>query len=168
MLQINHILLLFMFASFPCGLPDHRFMLQFVLPAHPQAHEPSISPTISLPICEPIFISPTSYRNPPMGPPPSICFHRHLCPTRGTHFTLGHPFLYFVHLSHNYLLVIVQTPLFLALSTSLLWSSPLAPFFPFWQHATHVTLGWSITSHSPSPASSISSEYYLGHLPFIL
>jgi hypothetical protein len=74
MLQINHILLLFMFASFPCGLPDHRFMLQFVLPAHPQAHEPSISPTISLPICEPLSISPTSYRNSPMGPPPSILF----------------------------------------------------------------------------------------------
>jgi hypothetical protein len=98
-----------MFASFPCGLPDHRFMLQFVLPAHPQAHEPSISPTISLPICEPIFISPTSYRNPPMGPPPSICFHRHLCPTRGTHFTLGHPFLYFVHLSQIYSLFCTNT-----------------------------------------------------------
>jgi hypothetical protein len=112
MLQINHILILFMFANFPYGLPDHRFMLQFILPAHPQAHEPSISPTISLPICEPTFISPTSYRNPPMGPPPSICFHQYLCPTRGTHFTLGHPFLYFVHLSQNYLLVIVQTPLF--------------------------------------------------------
>jgi hypothetical protein len=130
MLQINHILLLFMFASFPCGLPDHRFMLQFVLPAHPQAHEPSISPNISLPICEPIFISPTSYRNLPMGPPPSICFHQYLCPTRGTHFTLGHPFLYFVHLSQNYLLVIVQTPSFPAIPTSLLWSSPLATFFP--------------------------------------
>jgi hypothetical protein len=35
----------------------------------------------------------------------------------------------------------------------------------FWPHATHVTLGWSITSHLPSPASSISSEYYPGHLP---
>jgi hypothetical protein len=35
----------------------------------------------------------------------------------------------------------------------------------FWPHATHVTLGWSITSHLPPPASSISSEYYPGHLP---
>jgi hypothetical protein len=34
------------------------------------------------------------------------------------------------------------------------------PSFLFWPYATHVTLGWSITSHSPSPASSISSEYY--------
>jgi hypothetical protein len=109
MLQINHILLLLIFASFPYGLPDHRFMLQFVLPAHPQDHEPSISPTISLPICEPIFISPTSYRNSPMGPPPFIRFLRHFCPTWGTHFTLGHPFLYFVHLSQIYSLFCTNT-----------------------------------------------------------
>jgi hypothetical protein len=165
MLQINHILLLLIFASFPYGLPDHRFMLQFVLPAHPQDHEPSISSTISLPICEPIFISPTSYRNSPMGPPPFIRFHRHFCPTWGTHFTLGHPFLYFVHLSQIYSLFIVQTPLFPVISSYLLLSSPLATFFPFWPHATHVTLGWSITSHLPLPTSSISSEYYPGHLP---
>jgi hypothetical protein len=35
----------------------------------------------------------------------------------------------------------------------------------FWPHATHVTLGWSITYHLPLPASSISSEYSTGHLP---
>jgi hypothetical protein len=82
------------FASFPYGLPDHRFMVLFFLPAPPQDHEPSISSTISLPICEPIFISPTSYRNSPMGPPPFISFPRNFCPPWGTHFTLGHPFLY--------------------------------------------------------------------------
>jgi hypothetical protein len=37
-----------------------------------------------------------------MGPPPSIRFHQHFRPTRGTHFTQGHPFLYFVHLSQIY------------------------------------------------------------------
>jgi hypothetical protein len=35
----------------------------------------------------------------------------------------------------------------------------------FWPRATHVTLGWSITSHLPLPTSSISSEYSTGHLP---
>jgi hypothetical protein len=35
----------------------------------------------------------------------------------------------------------------------------------FWPHTTHVTLGWSITFHLPSLTSSISSEYYPGHLP---
>ena len=50
-------------------------MLQFVLTAPLQDHEPSISSTISLPICEPLSISPTSYRNSPMGPPPFIIFH---------------------------------------------------------------------------------------------
>jgi hypothetical protein len=64
------------------------------LPAPPRDHEPSISSTISLPICEPIFISPTSYRNSPMGPPPFIYFPRNLCPPWRTHFTLGHTFLY--------------------------------------------------------------------------
>jgi hypothetical protein len=38
----------------------------------------------------------------------------------------------------------------------------------FWPHATQVTLGLEQSSHSPSPASSISSKYYPGHLPFIL
>jgi hypothetical protein len=42
------------------------------------------------------------------------------------------------------------------------------PSFLFWPHATHVTLGWSLTSHLPPSASSIFSEYYPGHLPFIL
>ena len=63
------------FASFPQGLPDHRFMVMFFfLPAPQQDHEPTISSTISLPIYEPISISPTSYRNPPMGLPPFISF----------------------------------------------------------------------------------------------
>jgi hypothetical protein len=130
MLQIDHILLLILLA-FPHGLPDHRFMLQFFLPAHPQDHEPSISSTISFPICEPISTSPTSYRNSPMGPPPFIRFPRSFFPLWGTHFTLGHMFLYFVHLSQIYLFFIVQTPLFPVISSYLLSSSPLATFFPF-------------------------------------
>jgi hypothetical protein len=132
------------FASFPHGLPDHRFMLQFVLPAHPQDHEPSISSTISLPICEPIFISPTSYRNSPMGPPPFIVFTDisalpgALILHWGTRFCILYIFPKFIHYSLYKHLYFQPFPLHLLLS------SPLATFFPFWPHATHVTLGWSI------------------------
>jgi hypothetical protein len=108
MMTLNHILLLLILLAFPHGLPDHRFMLQFVLTAPPQDHEPSISSTISLPICEPLSISPTSYRNSPMGPPPFISFPATFCLPWGIHFTLGHPFLYFVHLSP--FIFLVQTP----------------------------------------------------------
>jgi hypothetical protein len=100
------------FASFPYGLPAHCFMVMFFLPAPPQDHEPTISSTISLPICEPLFISPTSYRNSPMRPPPFISCSRNLCPTWGTHFTLGHSFLYLYIPPPNYSLFVVQTPLF--------------------------------------------------------
>jgi hypothetical protein len=149
------------FASFPYGLPDHRFMVMFFLPAPPQDHEPTISSTISLPICEPIFISPTSYRNSPMGPPPFISFPRNFCPPWGTHFTLGHPFLYlyiFPKIIHYLLYKRLYFQLFSFVVT-------VGDLLSFWPHATHVTLGWSITSHLPLPASSISSEYYPGHLP---
>jgi hypothetical protein len=115
------------FASFPYGLPDHRFMVMFFLPAPPQDHEPTISSTISLPICEPIFISPTSYRNSPMGPPPFISFPRNFCPHWGTHFTLGHPFLY-LYIFPQFIHYLLYKRLY---SQSLLLSSPLATCFPF-------------------------------------
>jgi hypothetical protein len=150
------------FASFPYGLPDHRFMVLFFLPAPPQDHEPSISSTISLPICEPIFISPTSYRNSPMGPPPFISFPRNFCPPWGTHFTLGHPFLYLYIFPK--LFIIYCTNTFIS-SHSFSFVVTVGDLLSFWPHATHVTLGWSITSHLPLPASSISSEYSTGHLP---
>jgi hypothetical protein len=107
MLQINHILLLLILLAFPHGLPDRRFMLQFVLTAPPQDHEPFISSTISFPLCEPIFISPTSYRNSPLGPPTLHQFSQIFCLPWSIHFTLGHPFLYFVHFPPFFL---VQTP----------------------------------------------------------
>jgi hypothetical protein len=110
MLRINHILLLLILLASHMDSQLVALWLCSFLPAPPQDHEPTISPTISLPICEPIFISPTSYRNLPMGPPPFTSFPRIFCPPWGTHFTLGHPFLYFVHLSHIYSLFIVQTP----------------------------------------------------------
>jgi hypothetical protein len=150
------------FSSFPYGLPAHHFMVMFCsLPAPPQDHEPTISSTISLPICEPIFVSPTSYRNSPMGPPPFISFPRNFCPPWGTHFTLGHPFLYlyiFPKFIHYLLYKRRLFPVFTVIVT-------VGDLLSFWPHATHVTLGWSITSHLPPPTSSISSEYYSGHLP---
>jgi hypothetical protein len=103
-------------------------MLQFVLTAPPQDHEPSISSTISLPICEPLSISPTSYRNSPMGPPPSILFSQSFFPPWGTHFTLGHPFLYLYIFSQIISLLLVQTPVFYS---HLPLSSPLAACLPF-------------------------------------
>jgi hypothetical protein len=150
------------FASFPYGLPAHHFMVMFFsLPAPPRAHEPTISSTISLPICEPLFISPTSYRNSPMGPPPFISFPEVSTFTRalishwGTHFCICtySPHLFIISCTNAFI-----TNLYFCRHR---WQ----PTFPFWPHATHITLGWSITSHFPLTASSISSEYYPGHLP---
>jgi hypothetical protein len=109
MLRINHILLLLIFLASHMDSQHIALWLCSFLPAPPQDHEPTISFTISLPICEPIFVSPTSYRNSPMGPPPFINFPSNFFSPWGTHFTLGHPFLYFVHISHIYSLFIVQT-----------------------------------------------------------
>jgi hypothetical protein len=135
----------------------------YFLPAPPQDHEPFISSTLSLPICEPTLISPTSYRNSPMGPPPFISFPRQFCPPWGTHFTLGHPFLYLYISPQNYSLFIYCTNTFI--SSHYIFCRHRWRLAFFWPHATHVTLGWSITYHLPLPASSISSEYSTGQLP---
>jgi hypothetical protein len=106
MLTLNHILLLILL-SFPHGLPDHRFMLQFVLTVPLQDHEPSISSTISLPICEPLSISNYLIQKLANGAPTlHPFFSRSFCPPWGTHFTLGHLFLYlyiFPKLFHYFL-----------------------------------------------------------------
>jgi hypothetical protein len=133
----------------------------YFLPAPPQYHEPFISSTIIFPICEPTFISPTSYRNSPMGPPPFISLPSTLCPTWANHITLWHPFLY-LYISPNYSLFIVQMPLFPFITFS--FCHHLWRLASFWPHTTHVTLGWSINYHLPFPTSSISSEYPTGHL----
>jgi hypothetical protein len=160
MLQINHILLLLIFASFPYGLPDHRFMLQFVLTAPPQDHEPSISSTISLPLCEPIFISPTSYRNSPMGPPPLISFPRNSA-VPGAFINTGAPVSVFC----------TSFPIFIFCTNTfydqpLLLSSPLATYFPFGHTQPMSPLVGALLPIYPPPASSISSEYHPGNLPF--
>jgi hypothetical protein len=135
-------------------------MVMFFLLAPPQDHEPTISSTISLPICEPIFISPTSYRNSPMGPLPFINFPINFCPPWGTHFTLGHPFLYLYIFPQ-----VIHYLLYKRIFRFCAFVVTVGDLLSFWPHATHVTLGWSITSHLPQPTSSIPSEYYPGHLP---
>jgi hypothetical protein len=149
------------FDSFPNGIPDYLFMVLF-LTATPQYHKPSISSTISFPINKFPFISPTSYRNPPMGPPPSTSSPSELCPTWDNHITLGHPFLYLY--TYPKLFFIYCTNAFVSSSYINFLSSPLATFFPFWPTVTHVTLGWGTTYHPPLMKSSISSEYPIGHL----
>jgi hypothetical protein len=133
-------------------------MLQFVLTAPPQDHEPSISSTISLPICEPLSISPTSYRNSPMGPPPFIKFPSNFA-SPGAFITLGHPFLYFVHLPRMYFLYkpCYYKPLFL--------SSPLTTCFPFGHTQPMSPLVGVFLLIFPLLTSSISSEHDPGHLP---
>jgi hypothetical protein len=130
MLQINHILLLLMFASFPYGLPDHRFMLEFVLPAHPQDHEPSISPLSVCPSAnQPSFHLPHT-ETCQWGPhPPFVFTDIYALPGAlilhwGTRFCILYIFPKFIHYC-------VQTPFIPVISSSSLLSSPLATFFPF-------------------------------------
>jgi hypothetical protein len=84
-------------------------------------------------------------------------------PTQAHHITLGHPFLYLY--TSPQLFVIYCTNAFIFSHYITFLSSPLATYFHFWPTATHVTLGWSTTYHPPLLASSISSEYPIGHLP---
>jgi hypothetical protein len=130
-----------------------------------QYHEPSISSTISLPICKFPSISSTSYRNPTMGPPPSTDSPRKLHPNRPNHIALGHPFLYlythpklfFIYLIH------CKKPLFLAFTYPFVIT--FDDLLPFLENATHVTLGWGTPSHLPLLTSSIYFKYPIGHLP---
>jgi hypothetical protein len=128
-------------------------MLQFVLTAPPQDHEPSISSTISLPICEPLSISHTSYRNSPMGPPPFISFNA-ISASLGAFILHWGTRFCILYICSTFFLV--QTPV---ITNLCFCRHRWRPACPFWPYATHVTLGWSITPHLPSPTSSISSEH---------
>jgi hypothetical protein len=146
MLRINHMLLLLILLASTMDSQIITFWLRSVLPAPPQDHEPTISSTISLPICKPISISPTSYRNSPMGPPTFISFLQQFCPPWGTHFTLGHPFLYLYIFSKKKKKKKKKILLFIIYY--LLYKHSVSTFFvvtvgdfPFWPYATHVALG---------------------------
>jgi hypothetical protein len=90
----------------------------------------------------------TSYRSPPMEPPPSTIFPHTLCPHKPNHLTFRHPFLYmhtypklfFIHL------VIVQSLCFQHLLIFLL--SPLATFLFRHNNPHHPWLGHSFKSYS--------------------
>ena len=106
-MKLNHILLLRILLAFPHGLPDHGFMLQFVFFLHhrrtmnPPFHPPSVFPSANL---SSFHLPHTETRQ--WGPPPFILFSRTFCPPWGTHFTLGHLFLYlyiFPKLFHYFL-----------------------------------------------------------------
>jgi hypothetical protein len=73
----------------------------------------------------------------------------------GTHFCILYIFPTFIH---YFLYKCLYFPVFTFVVT-------VGDLLSFWPHATHVTLGWSITSHLLPPTSSISSEYYPDHLP---
>jgi hypothetical protein len=138
MLRINHMLLLLIFLASPMDSQIITFWLRSVLPAPPQDHEPTISSTISLPICEPISISPTSYRNSPMGPPPFISLTT--LPSLGHAFHTGAPVSVFVHLFQKLFIIYYLLYKHFYLQSVHSLSSPLATFL-FWPYTTHVTLG---------------------------
>jgi hypothetical protein len=123
---------------------------------NPPSHPPSVCPSANL---SSFHLPHTETRQ--WGPHPSSIFPTFL-PSLGHSFHNGAPVSVFCT-SFPILFIISCTNTFYY--QSLLLSSLLATYFPFWLHATHVTLGWSITSHLPSPTSSISSEHYPGHLP---
>jgi hypothetical protein len=134
------------FSSFPNGLPGYLIMVLFDCTSvvsltfhfiHNQFSHLQIS-----------LHSFTSYRNPPMGPPPSTSSPHNLRPHRPSHLALGHPFLYlhtypklfFIHL------VIVQSLCFQHLHSFLL--SPLATFLFRQSNPCRPWLGNSFTFYS--------------------
>jgi hypothetical protein len=124
---------------------------------NPPFHPPSVCPSANR---SSFHLPHTETRQ--WGPHPSSVFYRHSDPTWGIHFTLGHPFLYLYIFSQK-LFIIYCTNAFILQSFTFVVT--VDGLLSFWPHATHVTLGWSITSHFPPLASSISSEHYPGHLP---
>jgi hypothetical protein len=123
---------------------------------NPPFHPPSVCPSANL---SPFHLPHTETRQ--WGPHPSSVFTTFM-PPLGHSLTTGAPVSVFcTSFPHLFIILLYKHLLF---STFFL-SSPLATCFPFWPHATHVTLGWSIPSHFPLLTSSISSEHDPGLLP---
>jgi hypothetical protein len=150
------------FASFPTRTPrlslyGSIFYLHLRSIMNPPFHPQSVCPSANLPS----FHLPHTETHQ-WGPHPSSVFQAHYA-LRGPPIShWGTRFCICTFLP-NYSLFIVQTPLFPVITFS--FCRHLWRLASFWPHATHVTLGWSITYHLPLPASSISSEYPTGHLP---
>jgi hypothetical protein len=161
MLRINHILLLLILLashmdSQIIALWFYSFYLHLRRIMNPPFHPPSVFPSANL----------SSFHLPhtethQWGPHPSSVFQEisalpgALISHWGTRFCICtfFPKLFIIYCTNTFIF------------SHFLLSSPLATCFLFWPHATHVTLGWSIASHLPLPTSSISSEYFTGHLP---
>jgi hypothetical protein len=97
------------------------------------------------------------------GAPTLHQFSENILPSLGHSFHTGAPVSVFVHFSPK-LFIIYCTNAFIS-SHYILFCHYHWRLAFFWPHATHVTLGWSITYHLPLPTSSISSEYSIDHLP---
>jgi hypothetical protein len=114
MLRINHILLLLILLASHMDSQIIALWLCSFLPAPPQDHEPTISSTISLPICEPISIHLPHTETRQWGPHPSSVSHDNsaLPGARISHWGTRFYICTFLPKIIYYLLFIVQTPLF--------------------------------------------------------
>jgi hypothetical protein len=124
---------------------------------NPPFHPPSVCPSANL---SPFHLPHTETRQ--WGPHPSSVFMTFL-PPLGHSFYTGAPVSVFCTFFPACICCTNTCTL-----QSFTYVVTIGGLPSFWPHATHVTLGWSIASHSSSLASSISSEYYPGHLSFIL
>jgi hypothetical protein len=124
---------------------------------NPPFHPPSVCPSANL---SPFHLPHTETRQ--WGPHPSSVFMTFL-PPLGHSFYTGAPVSVFCTFFPACIFCTNTCIL-----QSFTYVVTIGGLPSFWPHATHVTLGWSIASHSSSLASSISSEYYPGHLSFIL
>jgi hypothetical protein len=150
------------FASFPTWTPrlslyGSIFYLHLRSIMNPPFHPQSVCPSANLPS----FHLPHTETHQ-WGPHPSSVFQ--------AHYALRGPLI--SHWGTRFCICTFLPKLFIIYCTNAFISSHYIFFCrhrwrlaSFWPHATHVTLGWSITYHLPLPASSISSEYSTGHLP---
>jgi hypothetical protein len=108
----------------------------------------------------------TSYRNPPMGPPPSTSSPHNLRPHRPSHMTSGHPFLYL----HTYpKLFLIHLVIIQSLFISIIYLILVVTFsdlpFPAMQPLSPLVGAFCYLLLSST--SSINPEYPTVHTPLI-
>jgi hypothetical protein len=123
---------------------------------NPPFHPPSVCPSANL---SSFHLPHTETRQ--WGPHPSSVFHEVFCPPWGTHSHWGTRFCICTFFPNYFITYCTNT----CILQSFTFVVTVGGLLSFWPHATHVTLGWSITYHLPLPTSSISSEYPAGQLP---
>jgi hypothetical protein len=135
------------FASFPTRTPrlslyNSIFYLHLRSIMNHSFHPPSVCPSMNL---SPFHLPHTKTHQ--WGPHPSSVFQNKLCPPRGTHFTLGHPFLY-LYISPQIIHYLLYKHLYFQslhflLSSSLMTCFTLAtrnPCHPWLDHSLSSTL----------------------------